>query len=228
MVTASLRSVYLIRLLLCRSLTNQLHRTGYTSLRYEMFNSKPVLFQRNVLSELTLKYQRMIHSRNHQILHSNRNCCSLGRSLVVFKNVFYSINSHPNPICIIAITFLSFFPGGSTISRLDVSFCDKIGDQALNHISQGLFHLKSLSLNHCQITDEGLARIAKSLHDLEVLYIGQCNRITDKGLQSLSEYLVNLNSIDLYGCTQISTIGIETIMKLPELSRMNLELWLVR
>lgn len=122
----------------------------------------------------------------------------------------------------------SLFPGGSTISSLDVSFCDKIGDQALNHISQGLFHLKSLSLNHCQITDEGLARIAKSLHDLEVLYIGQCNRITDKGLQSLSEYLVNLNAIDLYGCTQISTIGIDTIMKLPELSRMNLELWLVR
>ncbi|KAG5886191.1 hypothetical protein JTB14_026545 [Gonioctena quinquepunctata] len=68
--------------------------------------------------------------------------------------------------------------GGSRISSLDVSFCDKIGDQALVHISQGLFNLKSLSLSACQISDEGLAKIANTLHDLETLNIGQCSKVT--------------------------------------------------
>lgn len=118
--------------------------------------------------------------------------------------------------------------GGCTVNTLDVSFCDKIGDQALNHLSQGLYQLRSLSLDHCQITDEGITRIAKSLQDLEVLNIGQCNKVTDKGLQSIAEYLKNLVAIDLYGCTGLTPQAIDTVMKLPKLAKVNLGLWLVR
>lgn len=118
--------------------------------------------------------------------------------------------------------------GGSRITSLDVSFCDKIGDQALIHISQGLFNLRSLSLSACQITDEGLARIAKTLHEVETLNIGQCSRITDKGLHTIAEALVRLKCIDLYGCTRITTVGLERVMKLPQLSILNLGLWHVR
>lgn len=126
----------------------------------------------------------------------------------------------------IGIAYLT--EGGSRISSLNVSFCDKISDQALVHISQGLYQLKALKMNHCQITDEGLARIAKSLQELEVLNIGQCSRVTDKGLQSLSEYLQNLNSIDLYGCPRLSEQGLDIIKRLPKLQETNLVLWLVR
>lgn len=118
--------------------------------------------------------------------------------------------------------------GGSRISSLDVSFCDKIGDQALVHVSQGLFNLRSLSLSACQISDDGICRIARTLHDLETLNIGQCSRISDKGLQTIAECLRNLRCIDLYGCTRISTVGLERIMKLPQLSTLNLGLWHVR
>ncbi|XP_071054259.1 F-box/LRR-repeat protein 14 [Onthophagus taurus] len=118
--------------------------------------------------------------------------------------------------------------GGSRISSLDVSFCDKIGDQALAHISQGLFNLKSLSLSACQISDDGLHRIAKTLHDLETLNIGQCSRISDKGLYVLADSLIKLKCIDLYGCTRITTAGLEKVMKLPQLNTLNLGLWHVR
>ncbi|PSN51042.1 F-box/LRR-repeat protein 14 [Blattella germanica] len=118
--------------------------------------------------------------------------------------------------------------GGSRISSLDVSFCDKIGDQALVHVSQGLFNLRSLSLSACQISDEGICRIAKTLHDLETLNIGQCSRITDKGLHTIADSLRNLRCIDLYGCTRITTVGLERIMKLPQLNTLNLGLWHVR
>jgi F-box/leucine-rich repeat protein 14 len=113
------------------------------------------------------------------------------------------------------------------LESLDVSFCEKIGDQALQHISQGLYHLKSLSLSSCQISDEGLEKLAK-MKDLQVLNVGQCSKITDKGLEVLANELINLNSIDLYGCTKISSKGIEIIMKLPKLKSVNLGLWLVR
>ncbi|XP_020283998.1 F-box/LRR-repeat protein 14 [Pseudomyrmex gracilis] len=118
--------------------------------------------------------------------------------------------------------------GGSRITSLDVSFCDKIGDQALVHISQSLFNLRSLSLSACQISDEGICKIAKTLHDLETLNIGQCSRITDRGLHTIAESMRNLKCIDLYGCTKITTSGLEVIMKLPQLSTLNLGLWHVR
>lgn len=126
----------------------------------------------------------------------------------------------------IGIAYLA--EGSSRVASLDVSFCDKIGDQALVHISQGLFNLKSLSLSACQISDEGICKIAKTLHDLETLNIGQCSRLTDRGLHTIAESMKHLKCIDLYGCTRITTSGLERIMKLPQLSTLNLGLWHVR
>lgn len=118
--------------------------------------------------------------------------------------------------------------GGSKISSLDISFCDKISDQALVHISQGLFNLRSLSLSACEISDEGICRIAKTLQELETLHIGQCSRLTDKSIASIADSMRHLKCIDLYGCVRISTSAIERIMKLPELTTLNLGLWHVR
>lgn len=117
--------------------------------------------------------------------------------------------------------------GSCGISSLDVSFCEKIGDQALFHTSNGLYNLKSMSLSACQVSDEGLEKLAK-MHNLEVLNIGQCSKITDKGLECLANDLVNLQSIDLYGCTKITSKGIDVIMKLPKLKSVNLGLWSTR
>ena len=115
--------------------------------------------------------------------------------------------------------------GGSRICALDVSFCERIGDQALIHISQGLFHLKSLSLSACNISDEGVFKLVRTLHDLETLNIGQCSRITDKSLGMISDHCKNLKSIDLYGCTKITTVGLEAIMQVRNLHTLNLGLW---
>ncbi|XP_066581470.1 F-box/LRR-repeat protein 14-like [Prorops nasuta] len=111
--------------------------------------------------------------------------------------------------------------GGSRLISLDVSFCDKIGDRALEHISQSLFNLKALSLSACQISDVGMCKIAKTLHELEILHIGQCQRLTDKCLISIFENMKQLRSIDLYGCTRVTTDGIAKIMRLPFLYNVN-------
>lgn len=114
--------------------------------------------------------------------------------------------------------------GGSRIAALDVSFCDKIGDQALSHISQGLFNLRSLSLSNCQISDDGVYKITRTLHDVDTLNIGQCSRITDKSLAMIAESFKNLQYIDLYGLPKISTLGLEKIMQLQQLKHLNIGL----
>ena len=123
----------------------------------------------------------------------------------------------------IGVGFLA--EGGSRITSLDVSFCERIGDQALVHISQGLFHLQTLSLCACSISDDSIGRLSRSSHDLTTLNIGQCGRITDKGLHLIAQYMKNLRSIDLYGCTKITTVGLEKIMQLQSLKTLNLGLW---
>ncbi|CAH1784941.1 unnamed protein product, partial [Owenia fusiformis] len=115
--------------------------------------------------------------------------------------------------------------GGSHLTNLDVSFCDRIGDSGMLHLSQGLFHLTRLSLSACNISDDGISSFVKTLHDLDTLNIGQCNRVTDRSLGLISEHLKKLKSIDLYGCTKITTVGLEKIMQIPHLTTLNLGLW---
>ncbi|RWS27627.1 F-box/LRR-repeat protein 14-like protein [Leptotrombidium deliense] len=56
----------------------------------------------------------------------------------------------------IGIKYLS--EAGLRLRVLDISFCDKIGDQSLSFVSHGLNSLQSLSLNSCSISDEGLMK----------------------------------------------------------------------
>ncbi len=122
----------------------------------------------------------------------------------------------------IGVGFLA--EGGSRVNMLDVSFCERITDQTLVHISQGLFQMQSLSLSACNISDEGLNKVVRSLHDLTTLNIGQCSRVSDRGLSLIADHIRNLHSIDLYGCTRITTVGLERITQLPKLSTLNLVL----
>lgn len=115
--------------------------------------------------------------------------------------------------------------GGSHLISLDVSFCDKVGDRGLYFLAQGLFSLRSLSICACSVSDDGIIRLVKSLHEITTLNIGQCVKITDKGLSAIGKNLKNLSSIDLYGCTRITTVGLEKIMQLRCLSTLNLGLW---
>ena len=115
--------------------------------------------------------------------------------------------------------------GGSRLTSLDVSFCVKIGDHGLYYLAQGLFGLRSLSICACSISDDGIIRLVKSLHEITTLNIGQCIKITDKGLSAIRKNLKSLCSIDLYGCTRITNVGLEKIMQLKCLSTVNLGLW---
>ncbi len=113
----------------------------------------------------------------------------------------------------------------SNLSSLDLSFCDRVSDSSMAHIASGMTGLACLSLSACQITDGGLARVCRDLQQLQVLNIGQCNKITDQGIMNLSTNLKSLKSIDLYGCTKLTSSSIQALEKCENLKIINRGLW---
>ena len=125
----------------------------------------------------------------------------------------------------IGVGFLAEGGPASQLATLDVSFCDRVTDSALAHVSAGLPALTALSLSSCQITDLGIARVAKDLCSLHTLNIGQCVKLTDKSLDIIANQIHSLRSIDLYGCTKISAEGVKALNKCENLKVVNLGLW---
>uniref|UniRef100_A0A1B0GCA2 F-box/LRR-repeat protein 15-like leucin rich repeat domain-containing protein n=1 Tax=Glossina morsitans morsitans TaxID=37546 RepID=A0A1B0GCA2_GLOMM len=107
--------------------------------------------------------------------------------------------------------------GNLELEILGLQDCNRLNDEALGHIAQGLTayltesgsNLNSLDVSFCVkisdqalthiaqnryrlIIDQGIFKISKALSELEHLNIGQCEGITDKSLQTLAEELLNL------------------------------------
>jgi hypothetical protein len=75
------------------------------------------------------------------------------------------------------------------------------------------------------LTDESLTRIARSLSALETLNIGQCNKVSDASMAEIVKNLKYLCQIDLYGCSKVTEQAIRQLKKMPNLVRINQQLW---
>ena len=112
------------------------------------------------------------------------------------------------------------------LQSLDLSFCDRVTDRAMTHIASGLFNLRQLSLVAAKVTDEGVAKICKTLVDLHVLNIGQCGLVTDASLLHIAARLHQLHSLDLYGCNEVTEAGVSSLRAgCPKLTNINFNLW---
>ncbi|GLJ30301.1 hypothetical protein SUGI_0599470 [Cryptomeria japonica] len=89
------------------------------------------------------------------------------------------------------------------IKHLDLGFCNRITDQALEAIGASNC-LEVLLLNGCKlVTDRGLASLAlgSTATTLKRLDLSYCDRITDRGV-SLLKHLSCLQELNLEGCGQ--------------------------
>ncbi|KAI5669292.1 hypothetical protein M9H77_19145 [Catharanthus roseus] len=112
--------------------------------------------------------------------------------------------------------------------NLNLGYCSRINDEALEAIGI-LGYLKDLNLQGCcLITDLGLDFLVKGnlRNTLEVLVIGECDRITDNGLMSLTG-MKSLVVLNLGECgPRITDIGGKAIANIKTLKRLNLS-WLI-
>uniref|UniRef100_A0A1B0FKA9 Uncharacterized protein n=1 Tax=Glossina morsitans morsitans TaxID=37546 RepID=A0A1B0FKA9_GLOMM len=94
--------------------------------------------------------------------------------------------------------------GNLELEFLGLQDCNRLSDEALGHIAQGLTSLKSINLSFClSITDSGLKHLAR-MPKLEQLNLNSCDNISDIGMAYLTESGSNLNSLDVSFCVKIS------------------------
>lgn len=122
------------------------------------------------------------------------------------------INLRSCDVTDLALRYLS--EGGLTLHVLDISFCDRVRDDGLAYLSQGLPQLRSLSLNSIPCTDSGLVKLSQTLTDLNTLNVGQCFNITDRGIDAILNNCPHLSNLDIYGCSRISNQMIHRLEQL--------------
>lgn len=122
------------------------------------------------------------------------------------------INLRSCDVTDLALRYLS--EGGLTLHVLDISFCDRVRDDGLAYLSQGLPQLRSLSLNSIPLTDAGLVKLSQTLTDLKTLNVGQCFNISDRGLDAILNNCPHLRDLDIYGCSRISNAMIHRLEQL--------------
>ena len=133
------------------------------------------------------------------------------------------INLRSCDVTDLALRYLS--EGGLTLHVLDISFCDRVRDDGLAYLSQGLPQLRSLSLNSIPCTDSGLVKLSQTLTDLNTLNVGQCFNITDRGIDAILNNCPHLSNLDIYGCSRISN---QMIHRLEQLNlTLTRDLWQV-
>lgn len=86
----------------------------------------------------------------------------------------------------------------------------KAKENELKSISQGALFLRKLILTNCRnLTDQSLAVISTSFHNLQTLEINHCILVTDEGIQSLCNSLYlqsSLTKLDISSCPLITDL----------------------
>jgi len=124
----------------------------------------------------------------------------------------------PAPVSIVALDeILTDKP-----SLLSLSLSAPFTDDHASVIANQCETLTNLVLQHCKITDVGLASIAAKIQSLETLVIKCCNNITNKGVESLIQTNKSLDTIELDMMYQITADVLKPMAKLPRLVTLTL------
>ena len=95
------------------------------------------------------------------------------------------------------------------LASLDLSYSEKIGDDAIRVIAKGCPALERISLAACKLlTDKSVESLSLYCRRLLSLDIELCDKISDKGLQYASRKLA-LEALNIGGCRMITNVGIQ-------------------
>lgn len=103
--------------------------------------------------------------------------------------------------------------GNLALEYLGLQDCQRLSDEALKYIAQGLVSLRSINLSFCvSITDSGLKYLAK-MPELDELNLRSCDNISDIGMAYLTEGGSSISSLDVSFCDKI---GDQTLSHLSQ------------
>jgi hypothetical protein len=89
------------------------------------------------------------------------------------------------------------------LHNLDISWCNKVSDEALVMIGKYCSHLKKLNISGCDIHDEGLDAICTGCGKLQELQINGCPRLTNCGIACIA-CLKGLELLSARNCEHVT------------------------
>lgn len=102
------------------------------------------------------------------------------------------INSQPNT-------------GAKTLEEISLQDCQKLTDESLKHISEGLSNIQKINLSFCvSVTDTGLKSLSR-IPTLQELNLRSCDNVSDIGVGFLAEGgSSSLSHLDVSFCDRVS------------------------
>lgn len=106
---------------------------------------------------------------------------------------------------------------------LDVSYCHKLTDRAIDGIIQHAPRLQTLVLSGCTaLTDKAVDSVCRLGDFLDVLMLAHVSNITDNSLVRLARSCTKLRCVDLAFCRRVTDLGVSELASLPNIRRLNL------
>eukprot|EP00096_Caligus_rogercresseyi_P013859 TRINITY_DN6457_c0_g1_i1.p1 TRINITY_DN6457_c0_g1~~TRINITY_DN6457_c0_g1_i1.p1 ORF type:complete len:539 (-),score=131.84 TRINITY_DN6457_c0_g1_i1:255-1721(-) len=98
-----------------------------------------------------------------------------------------------------------------SLRELGLQDCQKITDESLRHLSEGIPNLRKINLSFCvSVTDTGMKSLAK-LGSLAALNLRSCDNVSDIGMGFLSEGNNSLRDLDVSFCNNVSDAGLKHV-----------------
>lgn len=110
-----------------------------------------------------------------------------------------------------------------SLRALDLTACEQIKDDAIEHITDVAPRLRHLVLNKCRlITDRAVLAICKLGKNLHLVHLGHCSQITDAAVSQLVKSCNRIRYIDLACCNLLTDTSVQQLASLPKLKRVGL------
>ncbi len=107
-------------------------------------------------------------------------------------------------------------PGPTNLNELSLRDCDYVNDCCLQYLCSHLTFLESLDISFCiSVTDQSLGAIAKSLHQLQHLYLQAVDHISSNGMKLVVAKCTKIKTLDLSFCDWMDNECLDVISKSP-------------
>lgn len=112
-----------------------------------------------------------------------------------------------------ALQTLASFPSwAAALVRLDLGFCEGIGDDGIRALAPAMRGIKTLVLTGCTRCGDGsMIAIGQAMQELESLEIELLSRVTDHGLQAIVRGCSAIAELNAGGCSHLSSVSTSLI-----------------
>ncbi|KAK1429618.1 hypothetical protein QVD17_11832 [Tagetes erecta] len=127
-------------------------------------------------------------------------CCEAG---LVKVNISGCVNLTDNVVCEMSKVH------GGTLEVLNLNGCRSVTDASMAAIASNCLLLNELDVSECEITDIGIAALARAVHlNLNVLSISGCRLVSDMSLPLLLKIGGSLVGLNIQHCHGISSSAV--------------------